>query len=309
MDLALSTSWNAFRFTSADEFLAEIRSLGFKKIELSFNLSSSMTVDIAGCLNKHGMEVVSVHNYCPTPQGLAVDEALPDCFSMSSPDEKERQLAVKYTKATIDTARFLGAEAVVLHCGRVEIPDKTRELISLAKNSGNDSKYFVELRDEAIKQRAVSSVLFFENTLKSLGELNRYAEAANVSLGIENRFYYREIPSYEETGIILKEYKGSRIFYWHDAGHARIMEDLGFSRQVDYLCSYGGSMLGMHLHDVWDFTDHLAPSQGDLDFSLFKPFVKNDTLKVMEVHYPVAKADLMKGREFLETVFYEKRKY
>jgi sugar phosphate isomerase/epimerase len=59
----------------------------------------------------------------------------------------------------------------------------------------------------------------------------------------------------------------------------------------------------MHLHDVLNGQDHLVPSRGELDFSQFKPYLKQNTLKVMEAHQPSAAEELAKGREFLERIF------
>jgi len=303
MAWVLSTSWNAFRYTSAAGLIRQIQALDFKDIELSFNLTSSMVEGVRDFVERGGIRVRSLHNYCPIPQGLTRREALPDCYSLASYNERERKKALKYTKNTIDTARKLGARAVVLHCGKVEIPDRTRDLISLCRKGQRNSRKFHLLKERAVREREEQASGFVRVALKSLEELNQYARKNGVKLGIETRFYYREIPSFAEIGLILEAFKHSNIFYWHDTGHAQLMQELGFARHRDYLDAYADRMLGIHLHDIADCQDHLAPGKGKLDFRFIKPYLKKNTLKVIEAHSSAAPQDLKKSRLFLENMF------
>jgi len=305
MGLALSTSWNAFHCRDGKKIVAQIQELGFKELELSFNLTPELLKSIASGLPKAKLKVSSLHNYCPIPRGLPLEFALPDCYSLASLDQTQRQRALKYTKISIDTANKFGAGVLVLHCGRVEMKDITRDLIALYAKGAQNSPRFKQLKEDYQRARRRLAGPFLANTLRSLEELNRYARKHGVSLGVETRFYYREIPDFKEIGIILDRFKKSNIYYWHDSGHAQVLENLGFIRRhEDFLAAYSKDMLGIHLHDVKGALDHLAPGQGGIDFRMFKRYLKKNTLKVIEAHYPASSLAVKKGKQYLENVFH-----
>jgi len=304
MKLALSCAWNSRRHRHAKSIIKEIKELGFQEIELNFSLTPRIIKEIQSLVKKKEIKIKSVHNFCPIPDGLSIEEALPDCYSMSSLNEQERKRAIFYTKRTIDTAVALGAKAVVLHCGRNEIEDYTRKLLIIYQKGKKKSREFRRLRQKAIRERQAVKDRYFKQTLRSLQELEKYAAQKRIYLGIENRFYYREIPSLEEIEIILKEFKNSQIYFWFDTGHAKIMEDLDMADFKDYLELYARYIIGIHLHNVINGKDHQAPHIGEIDFREIRPYLKENTIKVIEAHFPQADSqDLKEAKAYLEEIF------
>jgi len=303
MGLALSTSWNAFRTTSAETLLSEIHDAGFDEIELSFNLLPSFVDEIARLIPTKNAKVVSLHNFCPIPDGVERQSALPDCFSMSSIDEDERVRSVAQTKKTIETAARLGARAVVLHTGRVQIEDRTRDLIRLFETGNVHTKSFQDLKDDMARERKERRQPFLDNTFRSLEELDGYARSRHILLGVETRFYYREIPCLDEIPMVLERFKGSQIRYWHDCGHAQLMEHLGFCRHEDFLDAGRDALVGVHLHGIRGCSDHQAPVNSDFDFKRLLPYISRDTIKVIEAHHPATADQIRESKRFLEAAF------
>lgn len=303
MSLAISTSWNASLHTSGKDLLIDLKPLGIKDLELSFNLTREMVEEIAVLLSEYGFKVVSVHNYCPIPDGIERPRALPDCYSMTALNEEERRQAIFFTKRSIDTASRLGAQAVILHAGRVEIPDRTLGLIDLFNAGKARGDEYARLKDMMVGEREKNLKPFLDRLFLSLGDLLQYAREKNIKLGIENRYYFREIPSLEELDLVFERFDNLPLFYWHDVGHAQLYENLGLQSHLDYLKRYSRKLLGIHLHDIKGADDHLAPLCGDFDFKKLLPFVKEDTLKVIEAHQPASQDELRSAAKFLNELF------
>jgi len=302
-DLAISTSWNSDRHTSWTELVKEMHSLGFNIFELSFSLPKEMLEDILLFKKDSDIQIVSLHNYCPAPEGVDRKNALPDCFSLSSLNESERKKAINLTKRSMDTTKRLGAKVLVLHCGRVEIEEKTKTLMYLYKEDKKETPQFKNIKDDLVKQREEAKEPFWDRILKSLDELSDYALDLGIFLGVENRIYYREIPSFDEIGLILDNFQDKNVLYWHDVGHAQVLENLGFNKHRDYLESYGDKIIGFHLHDINGVKDHRAPLGGTFDFKRLIPYVRKSTLKVIEAHYPATDSEIMEAKKYLTRIF------
>ena len=298
----LSTSWNAGNHNHGGDIIDEIKDLGFKEIELNFTLSNKIVEEIAQLKQEGKVEISSLHNYCPIPSGVKPSKAGPDCYSLASVDEEERKRAVQETKRTINTARLLGAKVVILHIGRVDMERRTKTLIALYQRGLKGTPEYNNFKMELIKERETEHRRFLASALESLEELSSYAAKFNIALGIENRYYFEEIPSADELGKILDKFIGGNIFYWHDVGHAQNLENLGLVKHIDYLDRFSDRMVGMHLHDIIATEDHLAPGCGDFDFQILKSYIHKDTLKVIEAHHPATANEIIEGVKYLENI-------
>lgn len=301
--LGISTCWWENSYTHGEEIINDAINFGLNAIELDYRITGRIYSQMKPRLNKD-IKVQSIHNYFPRPEERSKEKPSGDIFLLSSDDKEERSFAIEFSKRTIDHANNLGVAPVVLHLGRVEMQNPIegfKKLFKLGKIGTEESKIFINDQKkirESKQQKNIDSVLF------SLEKLNREAEKKGVVLCIENRYYFHEIPSFEEIGLIMKEFEGGSIRYWHDLGHADVQSKLGILEKFDLLEAYSENLAGIHIHDVNGLDDHFSPGFGDVDFTSLKGYLKPSTVKILEIHNQRSKRDdLIKGIKYIESVF------
>jgi sugar phosphate isomerase/epimerase len=303
---ALSTAWGSRRTNDAKELIEEARRLGFGCLELGHSLSVTTVMGLLEASERGEIRAVSLHNFCPAVQWLPFSRPGPDIYSPSSLDRRERSMAVKKTKDTVDMARRFGAEAVVLHLGRVEMKSLTPALMELYQAGERGSRQYERLKGKLLAKREKKRFRHLDAVYKSLDELVAYSEPREVKLGIENRYSLEDIPFFDEVKLILDKFEGANVYYWHDVGHAQCCEELDVVPQESFLQMYSSRMLGIHLHDVIGLSDHRVPQTGNFDFTKLKPYLTKETIKVVEAFVPAPDEEVVRGMEYIrECLAYE----
>jgi sugar phosphate isomerase/epimerase len=276
--------------------VAELIDLGFDTLELDVHITRKMIQEVQEMVRAGDVRVSSLHNYCPLPDGIPREIAGGDALMLSAPDPRERRTAVDQSRETIDWAVRLGAKAVVLHLGRPYMIADQRTALRLIECGMRERA--VELIRRGLEEREAIKQPHLGSVIESVRELADHARGAGVRLGLETRYYCFEFPAFDEFETILDEVDSPTVGYWHDTGHAHTQALLGVATQQDYLRRYGDRLVGMHLHDSVGSSDHRAVTQGEIDFSQIMPYVRDDTLLVLEVHKGDAR-DLVRSREAL----------
>lgn len=297
--LALSTSWKSAKTTDARALLQSLERLPISGIELEYRISEPTFQHLKKLLEKSRLKIVSVHNFFPKPETPPGARASGDFFLLSSLDKDERRRAVRWGQKTIEHAAGLGAQAVVLHCGRVEMERELDALYHFFESDQIYSRAAQAFIKKKLKQRDTLKGKFIESLLSSLDALCRQAEKHNVLLGLENRFHYDELPTLSDFELIFTELDGAPLGYWHDTGHAHVNEQLTIVPAGSLLRNYADKLIGAHLHDAIGLEDHLAPGTGEIDFKNLKFYLKADTLKVIELKPQVAESDVIRGIHFI----------
>ena len=256
-NLALSTMWGIGRFPSLSGFLAAARDLGFDRIELNHGVTPSM-LDSA---NLDGFHIPSIHEPCPTDP--TVDELKRRNWLVSATEEDNRQKAVGIARRSIDLARRLGAQVVVIHMGQVDMDQELEKtVVDLYTQGRSGEPPYVQATDALRAARAAKANVHMRSVRRSLLELAEYALKLGVRLGLENRYHYFGIPLADEMDELLQSGLGDVVGYWHDVGHAQAQENLGLGMHQEWLQRFGRRIVGVHLHDIAGIQDHLAPGLG-----------------------------------------------
>lgn len=292
---ALSTAWGAKRSKDPAELIVEARRLGFGCMELHHSLSLTTVAGFLDACEKGEVSVTSLHNFCPSIMWASG----PDAYSPSSLDPRERSTAVKKTKETIDMASRFGAKAVVMHSGRVDMRDMTSSLIELYNSGLRDTPPYGKIKGKLLARREKKHQRHLDALYRSLSDILAHSEPKGIKIGIENRYSVEDIPSFEEIGLILEEFAGANIGYWHDVGHAQCSEELDIVAHESYLQAYATRMVGMHLHDIIGVSDHRVPLTGDFDFRKLKPYLSPDTIKVVEAFVGAPEEQVIEGMSFV----------
>ena len=199
--LSISTCWNSGRHDDGEKMLQELLDLGFDRIELGHGVRLSLMEGVTKMFEAGKVRISSLHNFCPLP--IEITRASPDCYKLSSADDRERNRALKHTFQTIDFASRLEAPYVVLHLGRSPLNDYTEKLIRFAEVGLINSRGFVMEKLECVRKREKNSGPYLERAVDCLHRIADYAEERGITLGVESRHSFEEIPNEQEMLDVL----------------------------------------------------------------------------------------------------------
>jgi sugar phosphate isomerase/epimerase len=294
-NVALSTMWGIGQFDHLADFFAAGQQIGVQQFELNHKVNSAM---LAG-LDLTRYCIGSVHEPCPADisAGTLDDRN----WLISAPDEERRRQGVRAVQRSIDLARELGARAVVVHAGKVDVDSQLEKTLWRLFEAGQaQTPPYNEAKDRLMTARAAQAEANLEAVQRSLVELAEYAGRLGIRLGIENRYHYREIPSWDELGRLLEAVGDERVGFWYDVGHAHALERLGFYAHEAWLQRYASRMIGVHLHDVIGLKDHQAPGSGEVDWKLVANYLPNDVIiRACEFRHYLTSEQVVAGLQFL----------
>lgn len=312
MRLSLSTNWFRSPDMEAAEIVDRALAMGFEELELGFATPQDVGEGFKRIAGR--IRIGSVHAFCPIP--LSAPVASPELYPLASLDPEERALARFHLLRSAKFAAEVGADAVVLHAGRVPLAtlfhrDMGTDVLrgTLIDNSKDvNAKPYAKMLDKALAVRRKRGARLLDVFKKELEGVFPRLRELGVTLALENLPYLEGFPDEEEMLALLTEFGDAPLKAWLDTGHHRVREMHGWLRPaaLDALekTQKGGHVAGMHLNDVTDlYDDHFAPGFGKVDFAALAPLAKSVPHVVFEPKSHVDEPSLRKGIALIRKVF------
>lgn len=298
-NVSLSTMWAMKNFHALEDFFNASQQMGFAQIELNHQIDSEMLTGID--LNRYSFS--SIHEPCPAD--VSTEQLKTRDWLVSATGEANRREGVKAIQRSIDLAERIGAPVVVVHAGAIPAErGLENQLSSLYKAGQRQTEAFEALSKQLQQLRTEQIGPRFESVKRSLVELLEYADRAGISLGLENRYYFMDIPSPDELGVLL-DLAGpetdhfTRLGFVYDTGHAQALSRLGFYPHEEWLSRFASRLIGVHLHDVRGITDHRAPGTGEVDFDQVAEYLIEDAFCTLEVRPELTSEQVTASLTFL----------
>lgn len=301
-EYSFSTCWNIKRHQVGEAMIEEIRELGFRRVELNYNVTKEMLTSIEPMIERGEIGISSVHNtfpHVPDPD-YGTDSVL-----LGFEDETKRQKAIQLLVGSAEYAHRYGAEAVVVHPGEVPIPESvSKELAQLYHDEGKDSPKYRSKWEEFVERRQALSTGYVQQIIRSLDEVCNQAAAKglHVRFGIETRSRPQQIPTLAEAKTIIEALQGAPVGIWYDTGHAIMMDRLGLYDSVGEMQGLMDDIVGVHIHETLGLSDHWCPyvhSQDMLFYDAYLPMIRRARVKVYELKSACTPDEIHESHELL----------
>ena len=101
---------------------------------------------------------------------------------------------------------------------------------------------------------------------------------------------------------VLADGGGKRRGYWHSTCRAARLDKAGVVPQEAWLDRFGRRMRGIYLSDRLGAQGEQAPGLGEVNFGQVKPYLGQDTVRVLSISDDDSTSKLKFGAEYLSEV-------
>jgi sugar phosphate isomerase/epimerase len=207
---------------------------------------------------------------------------------------------VDVVKDTIEQACKIGCRLLVVHPGRISGDHSLDEQLRELYNSGEKgSPHYEEVRLRVMADRAARAAPHLAQCMESLREIVEFTRDTGLSIALEIRFHYYELPVFDELKTMLDEFTQPWVGWQFDIGHLQVHDQLGLMNARDWLEHFSPRIVGVHLHDVIGIKDHQAPGTGEVDFRLIAQHLPLDCYRTLEVDKTLTPEAVAQAMQYL----------
>lgn len=299
---SFSTCWNIKRHESGESMINEIKALGFRRVELNYNVTYEMLKTIEPLIERGQIGISSVHNTFPH---VSDPDYGTDSVLLGFEDDERRNRAIELLLKSAEYAHRYGAEAVVVHPGEVPFDgDIDSQLKDIYNTEGRESPAYQALWSEMIQRREALSDGYLQRIRNSLEEVCEQSvkRGYNVKFGIETRSRCNQMPTLAEARKIISELNGAPVGLWYDIGHGMMMGRMGLYDNVNEANAMIKDIVGVHIHETIGLSDHWCPyvHSGDAEgFDSFLDIIAAAPVKVYELKAVCTPEDIEQSHQMI----------
>jgi Sugar phosphate isomerases/epimerases len=302
LDYSFSTCWNIKRHLSGADMIDEIRGLGFRRVELNYNVTDELLCTIEPMIERGDIAVSSVHNTFPH---IVDPDYGTDSILLGFEDGERRDRSIELLVRSAEYAHRYGASAVVVHPGEVPIEEEIdRELKALWREQGPDSEVYRSRWGEMLERREAAAPSYLarigDSLEKACEQIAR--RGYQVSLGLETRSRCYQIPTLREARLLCDRLAGAPVGLWYDIGHGMMMGRMGLYDHVGEALAMKDDIVGVHIHETVGLADHWCPyvHSGDPDgFDDFLPLIAAAPVRVYELKAACTPDEIERSHQLL----------
>lgn len=301
--IAVSTHWLAARHTDGSQLADEMNHIGFTAVELGYDTLPSLVPGLISAMQDKRLSCRSIHNFCPVPDGF--DQGHPELFTLASLDPGDRQSAVYHTKKSIAFAAQIGAEVVVSHAGNIGMRPFTKKLVKRFERGHRQTARFDRLRFQAAAARRPPAQIHFNALCVSVEELIPELETHNIKLAFENLPSIEAMMTIEEQAELFEKFPSPHLCYWHDFGHAQVLQLLRMEPHFLRLKRFKDRLAGYHIHDTaGPYDAHIMPpTENGIHWQVAKPLIRPDCCMVLEPAPQTAPNEIQSAMKYLNKIW------
>ena len=226
--VALST-WCRNASMTPGAFVDQALTLGTNALAFDTTLTEDYVRELVREVTARGVAVTAVEAPCPRPRGGRAPR-------LASPDREERRAAAGATRAALALAAQVGARAVVVRLGALEVEPRDWERLVRGHARRQLGEEQVERR---VAERVARSAAALDLARFGLETVLSAAAAAGVTLALANRARWYEVPDDAELGVLLEDFRGAPIAPWLDTAAAHARAALGFAPASAWHAAFG----------------------------------------------------------------------